>query len=256
MMFKKIGKLSGLLLVLCLLPWARGASAQTINPSDFTSITGPYVKALIETAAVTSLHRPLSSASPLGMAAGLEIGVDLSYVFFPTAFKDALVAIGAGNISGIPVPKVNFRKGLPAHLDFGLSAITYAGMTMAGGDVQWALLSGMGPLPAVAARVGYNYSSLFFLKTHTFNIDAVVSKNLFIFDPYLGLGTQIVSGGIDVPLSLAGTFPVNLSSSYTGVLAHFFGGLSVKLLILKIVGEVDYNFNGTTTYGARAVLSF
>jgi hypothetical protein len=37
---------------------------------------------------------------------------------------------------------------------------------------------------------------------------------------------------------------------------HIFGGLSIKLFILKLVGEVDYNFNGALTYGGRVAISF
>jgi hypothetical protein len=191
------------------------------------------------------------------MTIGLEIGADVTYVMLPQSFRDALRdgAQVANPPQGVPIPKVSLRKGLPAGIDLGFSGIYYSGILVAGGDVQWALLKGNGPFPAIALRGGYTYSQLFFLETHTATFDALISKNLVVFDPYIGGGAQFISGSIVPPASIAATVPGGLSLSSTGVLGHVFGGFALKLFILKIIAEADYNFNGTISAGGRVALS-
>ena len=234
------------------------AEAQTINPSTFAGLLAPTVSSLVQTTAISGVHRPYAAATPLGVTVGLEIGADLTYVMFPQSFKDAL-SVGAGVATppqGVPVPKISIRKGLPAGIDLGVSGIYFTGIAVFGGDLQWALLKGTGPLPAIALRGGYTYSQLFFLQTHTASADVMISKNFVVFDPYVAGGVQFVSGSIQVPTAIAATVPGGLSLSSTGFLGHVFGGFALKLFIIKIIAEADYNFNSTISFGGRVAFSF
>lgn len=248
-------KILGFLVPLLFAPTVQ---AQTINPATFTGLISSTVATLVETTAITGMHRPVASATPLGVTLGLEIGGDVALVLFPQAFKDAL-RIGAGVANApqfVPVPKISIRKGLPLGIDLGVSGIFYTGISVFGGDVQWAFLKGTGPLPAISVRGGYTYSQLFFLQTHVATVDALISKNLAVFDPYVGGGVQFVSGSIVAPASIAATIPGGLSLSSTSLLGHVFGGFALKLFILKIIAEADYNFNGTIAAAGRVAFSF
>jgi hypothetical protein len=238
--------------------WCVSAQAQIIDPTSFSNLTAGYVGSLVETTGLSGIHRPYAAATPLGVAVGLEIGADVTYVMLPQTFREALQvgAQVANPPQGVPIPKISIRKGLPAGIDLGLSGIYYTGILIFGGDLQWALLKGTGPLPAIAIRGGYTYSQLFFLQTHAAFADALISKNLAVFDPYVGGGAQFVSGSIQVPAAIAGTLPAGINTSSTGALGHVFGGFALKLFIVKIVAEADYNFNGSYTLGGRFAFSF
>ncbi|MEK6579709.1 MAG: DUF6588 family protein [Bdellovibrionota bacterium] len=227
------------------------------NPGNLSGMLQSGVDSLINTVALGSDYRAYSSARPLGMLLGFDAGVDVTVITVPQAFKDAMsVATGTATSSipaQIPLPRMTFRKGLPKGFDIGFSLFPdYQGLFKTyGAGIQWAPMWTVGI--DLAFRLSGNYTKLYFLATHCYSLDAVVSKKFFVFEPYMGLGLQDWSGSMEASLS---TLPVGVSGSQSGISPHFFGGLGFKMLIIKLVGEFNYSTEGISTWGLKASLNF
>jgi len=221
------------------------------------------VTGLLKPVALGINHRAMQPAGPGGVT-GFDIGLDVTVITIPTDFTNAMVQAGlaASSVPGtVPVPKINIHKGLPSDIDVGLT-YSSSGMIGLGADVfstfgfdiQWAPLSGIGPLPAVAARLSYSSSKLYFINGSAIALDGVVSKNFYVVEPYAGLGLINWSGSLTLPNGL--TMPAGIASTGGGLAPHFFIGLPLKLMFLKITAELDVNTVFGTTYGGKLSLGF
>jgi hypothetical protein len=210
----------------------------------------------VTTAGIYGAHRAYATATPLAVVPGFELGSELGWVSFPTAFSSSLSTLGVTSLTGLPIIKINFRKGLPAGFNLGGSFIYFSSFVLGGGDLSWSFLNGEGAKPAMALRASYGYTSLLFVYTHTIGADLLLSKNFKVFDPYIGAGFQTISGGIMGVQSLLATIPVSITTTATAVSGRVYGGFSLKLWILKMIFEGDYNFRGSWAAGGRFTLSF
>lgn len=229
-------------------------SITTFNPADVSAVTSAAVKSLIQTTAVGLDHRAYSAASALPAVVGIDLGVDFTFVKTPVEFKSAINLITQQPSSSVPdtvpIPRVNFHKGLGVGIEVGGSFINYQNIIkIYGADLKWAFIRGGTLSPSFATHVSANFSSLWFIKTHTYKADFLVSKNLVFIEPYLGAGIQHWSGKLSVP-----GLPISGEQSSTS--AHFFAGLPIKLLILRLTTEIDYSLVGLTTYGGKLSFSF
>jgi hypothetical protein len=241
--------------------FAREASAVSFSPSAVSGLTEQgMVDSLLKTVAIGADHRDFMPASPMGILLGFDVGVNFTAIKLPTEFTNALASVtGQTPPSYIPLPRVSLHKGLPFGVDLGFSyfSLTDPNFTikMYGGSIQWAFLDGNLALPAMAVRLTGDYSSLGFISTHTYKADLVVSKNFYVVEPYFGLGLQKWSGDLNFSADL-GSLPASVSASSSGTNTHYFGGLALKLLVLRITGEADYSSAGFVTYGLKAGFGF
>ena len=229
-----------------------------LTASDFSNLSQSDVNAVIQLTALGTTHRAYAGASPLGIT-GFDFGVDLVGIPLPSQVTNALSLATGQPIANIPtlipLPKVNLHKGLPGRIDVGLSFLSYQNLfTTWGGDIKWTILGGLAA-PALAVRGNATYSQLYFITTHTYSLDVVVSKNLFIIDPYLGAGLEFWSGDLLAPISGPG-FSTNVSAHTNGMNPHLYAGFPLKLILLKLTPEVDYSTSGLLTYGGKLSIAF
>ena len=136
----RIGIFRNLIAVVLLLGFIPFQAHAQINPVSAV-LSQDQINILVKTFAIAFEHRAYAPASPLGPGSGLglEAGLEATAVKVPTAFTDALAAMGAG--SALPLPifpaiKVAAHKGLGA-IDVGASGLWYLGSFFVGGDVKW-----------------------------------------------------------------------------------------------------------------------
>lgn len=226
----------------------------TYSVTDLAALNDAYVQSLVTTVGIGGDYRALQSAAPLGAIIGLDIGFEVALIHTPDDFRQAIQQTTNQTAPDfLPLPRLNIHKGLPGNVDLGFSFVTYSGYTVFGGEVKYAILPGNTAAPAVAVRASYNVNSLFYLNTNTFKFDALVSKNLVLFEPYFGLGIQSVSGDVKVPQGQS--LPVGVSGSYSAAPMHFYVGTPLKFGLLHITAEYDHSFAGITTYGTKVSIS-
>jgi hypothetical protein len=238
------------------LAYVRPALALTsYTPTTLNALGQELVGSLVQTVALGADHRAYQSAAPLGAVIGLDLGVDLTSISAPAEFQQAIQLAGAGTPpSAIPLPRLNIRKGFPFKLDVGFSYVAFQENSLLGFDAQYALLKGGAASFAAALRGSYTMADLFFMQTRTMKLDAVISKNFLLIEPYVGAGVIRYSGEVVVPTGQS--LAPGISAEDSGATGHFFVGLPLKLAILHITAEYDLNFAGVNTFGVKTSLSF
>jgi hypothetical protein len=114
-----------------------------------------------------------------------------------------------------------------------VAAVPGSNILVYGGQLQYALLAGNSVLPAVAVRGGVTrLSGVEQLDLETRSVELVVSKGLFAFTPYAGIGR--VWGEV-TPNSVAAATLQSLSPTQDRV----FAGLQFGLVIGSLSLEVD-----------------
>jgi hypothetical protein len=230
------------------------------NPTleDLSSLNSENIAAMIKTVALGASHRPYMPASPLGAAIGLEIGVDVTAIAVPESFKTAIALASDSSPDQvpavIPLPKLTIIKGLPAGFDVGFSYSSYQDyFRIYGGEVKWALSDGRGARPAIAFRASGNYTHVYFMDTHCWGLDALISKNFYVVEPYAGIGLQKWAGS----LALSGQpVPQGLETSASSTSVQFYAGLPLKMTAIKLTPEIAYSTASLLLYGMKFSLSF
>jgi hypothetical protein len=240
-------------------------AAQNFNLSTLSGFSNSSVESLVKTVGIASDHHAYMPASPLGILLGFDLGIDVTYVSFPDEFRQALATASQKSTADLPggagLPKLSFHKGLPMGIDVGFSFMKLPDTSNSGhdlynsygGDIKWAFIQGAA-LPAVAARFSASWNNLYFIKTKTFSFDALVSKDLFIIDPYAGAGLQFWSGELSVPGGVQ--VPGGISTSASSASPRVFAGALLKLTFLKVAAEADYSTSGVTSLGGKVSLGF
>ena len=200
MTHKKIGRcIWATLAVLGTRGWASAPQAfaaaldfkfsQEIPEDTYKKIVQPIVEPLRFTF--------VQPAAPTGTA-GFELGVAATGVPVPDEAKELATRFledGSDFPSYLAIPRIVAQKGLPFGIDFAanFAMIPNSEIILAGGAVQWALLDGRVPLPALALRAGYN--QLFgteALSVQVTNVEALLSygvpPGLNVLNPYAGGG--------------------------------------------------------------------
>ncbi len=243
-------------------PSAHAISSYSVT--DLSNISQSMVRDLIGTAAVGTTHRAYMAASPMGWAIGIDFGIEATAVQLPSSFRSAVATASQKSDSDIPslipVPKLNLHKGLPFGLDAGLSYISYQDkIKLIGGDLKWAFTDLFKSAPfAAALRLNYTSETLWYLKSHNFQTDFLVSKDLLFIEPYIGTGLQMWSGHIDVPTGLPANMglPSTVSGSDSATNVHFFAGAPLKLGLFWFTPEVDYSTFKVFSFGSKFSFNF
>lgn len=195
-----------------------------LSPSQFESFANDLVAALS--------YKSSAPAEPLGTL-GFDLGLGVSLVRLENA-ESWGVATGS-TTEYLPIPKVSLSKGLPFDVDLGafVAAVPGSNILVYGGQVQYALMAGNPVLPAVAVRGGVTrLSGVEQLALETRSVELVVSKGLFAFTPYAGIGR--VWGDV-TPNSATAIALQSLSPTQDRV----FAGLQFGLVIGSLSFEVD-----------------
>jgi hypothetical protein len=255
MLHRKLAWLTPFLMLFASKSWA----LNNFTPSDLQNMTQDLVDELLQVAALGTGFRAYMPASNLGIT-GFDLGIDITGISIPSQFTTAITTATGQPASQVPailpVPSVKLHKGLPFGFDVGFTYLAFEDVIkVVGGDVQYKLPFNSLALPSIAVRAAANYGKLYFLQTHCYNVDVIVSKGLLIFEPYVGAGIQSWNGQLNYPANIQG-FQADVQASATGTNPHVFAGFPVKLLILKLTAEYDHSFAGIESYGARLSLNF
>lgn len=239
---------------------AFAAGSLPFSPDKFTDLdellTDDITKTLVKTVGAITLHRPLQPATPLGTMLGLDIGIEASLTRVPDDLNAALQNAGVTSTipASLPFARLHVHKGLGKLLDFGVSGLKFQDFWVMGGNIKVTL--GVPPEGLTwAIRLNYNYSKLGFVKVKSWSPEILVSKRLFFFEPYLGVGYQYHVGSIElsiptsqldqIPPEFQGQIPETLTLGNSAKIHgyHSFLGLAFRLLPtgLKITLEGSYS---------------
>lgn len=229
-----------------------------INPSNFGTFGAGEVSTLIKIAGVGADHHAYMPTSSLGNTLGIDMGIDVTVINVPTDFINLIQTASGGSGSApstLPLPKINIHKGLPFGLDIGVTFTNIPNIVNGwGADIKYNFTPEIVPFN-LAARFSFNVNQIWFISTTTYSVDALISKKFLILEPYVGAGLQYWNGTLNIPAS-ATQLPVGISSSASGINPRFLGGVSLRLLFIRIVGEMDYSLAGVSNYGVKASLTF
>ncbi|HUN90737.1 MAG TPA: hypothetical protein VMU33_01670 [Burkholderiaceae bacterium] len=193
-------------------------------------------------------YKPLAPGEPLGIT-GFDVGVGLT----ATSLRNTDVVQKAdttGTVFGtLPLPTLHVDKGLPYDLDVGLSVAKapHSNVTLFGGELRWALLSGDVALPSVSLRgAATQLDGVGQLKFSTQSIDISVSKGFLVATPYGGVGEVWIHS---TPQGIA------TLSSETFAKTRVFAGVDFHFGIFSADLELD-EVGSVPSYGAKVGLRF
>lgn len=177
---------------------------------------------------------PAAPAEPLGIM-GFDIGIEATAADIREDHSH-WTKITRDPPSILIVPKIHAQKGLPFGFDIGAvySKVPQSNISMIGGEIKWAYLSGNTALPAIALRGSYTkLMGVSDLNLDTFGADISVSKGLAFVTPYAGYGQVWIrskekSDFLDLEQE-------NIS------LAKPFVGVKISLLLINLVLEADFS---------------
>lgn len=215
----------------------------------------------IRAVGVATAHRPFQPATPLGVALGLEAGLEFTLIKVPETLFEELEKMGlegSFEVPTLPIPRLQLHKGLGPKLDVGLSYVGYQKYRLYGADVKLVVYHPEEG-PAFALRLSYTQSKLDYVYTTSWSPQVVMSKELHFATPYMGLEYQVISGkiegsqevlpGISVPIKFDGIHSTG-GSAFLGL------GLRVPALGFKISVEGAYSFVGAHSLGAKLGLAW
>lgn len=228
--------------LLAALPAAAWDFRRDASAADFRDFSRAF--------AAAAYAYPGHPAKALGLT-GFEVYAEASYddTFDEQPFFSGAVDgdLDAGILS---VARVGVRKGLPGHVDLGVSLAQAVGtdLRLATAEIQWAFVEGGAVSPAVALRVTATRSQ----GSDAFTLDqggveVLASKTFPILTPYIGGGVVASRARLDRSGTLS-----DLSETHTRPVAY--AGLRFSLLIPKITAEVQHG--ETTQYALRVALGF
>lgn len=264
--------------VLCLFNFSAGASDfnfNNVNEADLKKIIGDFSGNFV--------HTSVSGASSLGSLFGFELGLAGGISTTPglnsLIKKSDPLAEDARLIHGGIVAQIS----VPFGLTFEGSAIPSLGnetmkITTTNFGLRWTMTDTIFNLPfSLALKAHTSRTSLRFatvinnsstanlpvdskleLASSSNGLALVLSKELLIFEPYLGIGVLKSSGEFRI-LGSGNIFDSSLtteqsaSASTSGI--HFFGGAEVKLFFLKAGLEYSKTIDVSRVTGKLA-LSF
>lgn len=201
----------------------------TITSSEFGTI--------VREAGMVTAYRGVAPAEPQGLL-GFDIGVEASFAEIDTsAWNDAFVGSAPDYLAA---PRLHARVGLPFNLDVGAAYVWVpdSDISSLGAELQWAILEGSAATPALALRGHYTtLQGVDELDLTSYGADAVLSKGLTIFTPYIGAGVVQIDGeytGTDPVLQ-----PLLQDQSFTE--GRVFGGVEIDMTLIHLTLDAEYS---------------
>jgi hypothetical protein len=261
--------------------WGTSALADDLfDPS--TLLNSTIANAIVKSIGLGMDYRAYEPATPLGTAAGVDIGIEATISKLP---DDATTAISAitGASSGdsgstipiLPSARFHLHKGLGNSTDIGISYLPpvssipiIGGSYLFGADLKICLYR---PEEGVtwSIRTSYNINNIkiqqITIRTTTISPQLVISKQLDFADPYIGGGVQYATGSVSATIDLPALpapapviGPVTLSDEGKGFGGVLFGGISLKVpnAGLRLTLEGAYSTVGATYMGTKIGFSF
>jgi hypothetical protein len=199
-------------------------------------------------------YRKASPATPLGIT-GFDVGIEVSGADIKKESPYWQSAFGGDAPSYLTLPKLRIRKGLPFGIDVGgmYSWVPDSNVRLFGFELSKAILEGSTVMPALGIRGSYTkLTGVGDLGLDTFGVDATVSKGIAFLTPYAGAGVIRIDSeprGRLQSLSAASTAPLSKEQIWQ---TRLFGGLEMKLLLLRLTAEVEYAVRPIYTLKASA----
>ncbi|MBI5746149.1 MAG: hypothetical protein HZA13_04010 [Nitrospirae bacterium] len=240
MMIKKIiPSLLSLILLLLTSGYLFAADANIniplgIGQSEFNTVT--------EELGLSVAYVPLAPAENLGIT-GIDVGVEFTAVDID---EDLFRGVMSDPPGQLVFPRLHIQKGLPFGIDLGAiySRVPNSNISLAGGEIKWAILTGTAATPALALRASYTrLIGISSLDLETFGADLSISKGILFLTPYAGIGQVLIKASSDL---------VGLED--TASKTRGFLGLKASLLPLSIVGE--YDISEVSSFSLRLNISF
>ena len=200
-------------------------------------------KEITEELGLAITYVPLSPAENLGIT-GIDVGVEFTAVDID---EDLFRGVMSDPPGQLVFPKIHIQKGLPFGIDLGAiySKVPNSDISLAGGEVKWAILTGTAATPALAIRGSYTrLIGVSDLDLETFGADLSVSKGIFFLTPYAGVGQIWIRAN-------SNTAGLNKESSNK---TRGFIGLKASLLPFSVVGE--YDISEVSSFSLRLNISF
>lgn len=204
---------------------------QNLGQGDFNALSEDLGSALS--------YKPAAPATPQGIT-GFDIGLEVTQTNMAKSSQLWSQITGNGTVSSLYVPKVTLSKGLPFGIDIGAfySKVPTTNISLIGGELRYAILSGGLAMPAVAVRGAFTkLGGVDQLSFNTKSLDLSISKGFLMFTPYAGVGKVWVNSSANVASVVPGYTGMALSDNFTQ--NKLFGGLKVGLGIANLVAEVD-----------------
>lgn len=187
-----------------------------------------------EEAGLALSYLPLSPAESLGIL-GFDIGAEVTAANIRED-RSHWTKVTEDPPSQIILPKLHVQKGLPFGFDIGAvySKVPQSNVSMVGGELKWAFISGNAVFPAVAIRGSYTkLLGVDDLDLETVGADLSISKGLAFVTPYAGIGQVWIRSREKVN---------NLDLEKENIsLTKGFIGVKISLLIINFVAEADFS---------------
>ncbi|MCG3113490.1 MAG: hypothetical protein MCM46_16880 [Candidatus Manganitrophus sp. SB1] len=212
-----------------------------------TLLSQEEFKDLSEEMGLALSYLPLSPAESLGVL-GFDIGAEVTaaniredHSYWTKVTEDPP--------SQIILPKLHIQKGLPFGFDIGAvySKVPQSNVSMVGGELKWAFISGNAVWPAVAIRGSYTrLLGVDDLDLETIGADLSISKGLAFVTPYAGIGQVWIRSKEKVSSLDLEKESLSLTKGFIGV--------KISLLIINFVAEAD--FSKIPLYSGRINIGF
>jgi len=225
--------------VLGLLSAHRGEAG--LLPLDLSTLTHPesVVERLTETLGTLTGARPLSPATPLNSALGLEVGAEATLLLAPSSFWELL----GSSPSPLPAAMLQVQKKLSPFSTLGLHGLVFQGIRIYGGSFSAHFLQPEEG-PFVTGRFTFSWSQISVLMTRNWGAELLASRDLGFADPYLGLGAHILSGTVTLDSGIPG-FSLEASSLLFNLRA--FGGVQFKIPALGAALTLEGEYTSKTS---------
>jgi hypothetical protein len=220
-----------LLALICTLGIAQPAMAAGITTLNNLSSQAEF-RTLSEDLGAALSYKPVTPAAPLGTT-GFDLGIEVTQTdMSKSSALWSKITNGGSTVSKLYVPKLHVAKGLPFGIDVAAfySKIPGSNISLVGGELRYAILSGGIAEPAIGIRGSFTrLSGVSQLSLNTKGLDISISKGFAMFTPYAGIGQVWVDSTANV-----GSFA---KESFTQ--GKVFVGANLNMGFSNLAAEVD-----------------
>ena len=201
------------------------------------SLSSDEIKHAASILGMGSVHRSWTAHALPNPGLGLDMGLESTFVF-----RHDLGENGDGRGVAprvIPVPRFWLSWDLPRDIMVSASfapGFLFDGISSGGLGVQYTFLRDTDIDANYSVLMHYTIAEVFDdLKTHTFGAAVQASKDLVLWQPYVGLGLLVEGATVDSRIPAAGVS----RGSYTLFASHVYVGMRIDFLA-KLAFQLDF----------------